>query len=108
MLNLFNPIIETKIILPSKDKQDQPIAQEYIDRLLINVAETFGGFTLQTGKGGWILKDGTLQKEEILIVTISGQKSKVIKYIKSLALTVKSDLRQEAVYIAIENKVQFI
>ena len=108
MINLFNPTIETKIILPSKTKDDQPIAQEYIDRLLINVSQTFGGFTLQTGVGGWILQDGKLQKEEVWIVTISGKRSAVTKYIKSLALTVKSDLAQEAVYIAIENKVQFV
>ena len=54
-----------------------------------------GGFTIHRGKGGWIDPAGTVFKEEVAILMVSG----AYKHIEEIAATGKRLLGRTAIYV---------
>lgn len=107
--NIFNPVIDSSILLPSKDHTGKDLPKEYIYPILLEIASTFGGYTIRRSvDGGFITSDNTLIEESVIEVIIIGKKRQVKEFILSLAVNVKESQSQESVLIYIQQTPLFI
>ena len=90
---------EARLIVPMQNNHGQSLSQLAL-QVQKRLAETFGGFTLTEGYGGWISPTGKVHYEPVLVFDIA-MDSKVsnIEALTSIAAKVAKEAEQEAVYV---------
>ena len=101
-------MITSQILLPTKDNKGELLSLDYIQPILKQIALMFGGYTLQSGRGGYITDNNTLIEEDVTIVTIIGERKALKAFTLSLANDVKNKQSQESVLCYVDKTPIFI
>lgn len=112
--NLFNLSCSVSVYVPStKDvnkKMSSDEHQKYIDRVLTELSNLFGGATAYDAKGSWVSQQG-LVLEDIKVCKSycsSEQLKSGVDKVITLCMELKKELSQEAISLEINNKLYFI
>jgi hypothetical protein len=77
---------------------------EWRDKAMTLLSQEFGGSTATQGLGGWVSETQGLIKEDVTLVTSYANRLKKssLEKVKAFALDMKSELKQEAVLVAVD------
>jgi hypothetical protein len=90
---------EARINLPVADNSGKPL-DTVRDQLARALAESFGGFTLTRGRGGWINADGKLYDEPVHVFDVAAEDNADSETkLEAIADWLKVAANQEAVYV---------
>ena len=112
--NLFNLSCSVAVYVPStinvNEKMSKAEVKEYTDFVLGGLSALFGGATAYDAKGAWNSEKG-LVLEDVKVCKsycTSEQLKAGIDRVLSLCQELKSELKQEAISLEINNKLYFI
>jgi len=77
-------------------------AEELLNLASRRVAETFGGYTLTRGSGGWIAPNGELVEESSVVFSVVTEEHREV-YASSVAVFLRDLFSQECVLVTVED-----
>lgn len=90
---------EARINLPVVDNTGK-LVDTVRDQLARALAESFGGFTLTHGRGGWINADGRLFDKPVYVFDVAADDSEDSEMkLAAIANWLKHAARQDAIYV---------
>lgn len=89
---------DARIILATEQRNNIPIHASIRDLLREKLARAFGGYTETIGHGGYIMEDGTLKQETVLIYDIAIE-DHYYPVLTSIAQWLAMVANQETVYV---------
>jgi hypothetical protein len=98
--------MQVRLIVPNCNRSTSPVVA-YGPR----IANIAGGFTAVQGTGGWIDKNGVLVVEPVTVFDCDIPRSDGsgrAPALRNLAEMIKADLRQDCVYLRIDDIVKYI
>ena len=103
-------MIESKLIVPVKYNDGHAVRIDFFADLERQLVDAFGGVTYHTATGCWKKPRSTVfVREEVIIYTIAHpDDSTWTAAVLDFARSVKKDLTQDAVYVSIGGKVEFV
>ena len=103
-------MIESKLIVPVNYNDGKPVPNSWFSGLELQLIEAFGGLTVHDATGSWKTPTGSIKREAVRVYTIAHPEGRFSwsPIVLDFARSVKKDLTQEAVYVSIGGKVEFV
>jgi hypothetical protein len=89
---------EIRIILPLVDNDGRDLSHD-IEIALKLICATFGGYTACDARGGYIMADGALKQEPVLIVDVATDVDYAAAWFRGFFKTWLSFTKQESFYL---------
>jgi hypothetical protein len=91
--------LETLVFhLPLHFNDGSPVPEALLEDVLADVVALAGGFTYSEATGGWLFK-GRLYREPVWVVKVGLEKGKIDAFVELVETRLKTDFKQEAVWV---------
>lgn len=101
---------EARIVIPTENREGKPLSAIFVNDILLEAAELFGGYTCWQASGGYVMADGRLAKEKVYAIDLAVARNASTKtQLEALALKIKLQGDQESVYLRLPGgRVEFV
>jgi hypothetical protein len=103
---------QVKIYVPSTiNIKETTNTFEWVNKSLLFLSQKFGGSTASKALGAWVSKSGELIKEDVTLIFSYADQSLLTLYadeIYEFCLSMKNDLKQEAIALEINGELYLI
>lgn len=93
---------ENAIIIPQA-VDGVPVTSEFVTELKTKIADLYNSYTIHQATGGWVDPEGKLVEETVSYYTVAfdPNNEEAVNNMYTLAVWVKTTLKQEAVYVKV-------